>query len=156
MGRVVQHLRSTHWFSLLVPALIGGPFLCIGFSEIRETAKLVEAYAEAQGTVVGNDYRAFAEGGAAYVPLVEFQAADGQVVRFTDSVGTIPPEFEQGEHVTVLYNPQDPENARLSTWKRIWFAPTLITSIGLIPLLVGLAIAWLLNRRGSSPQSVQV
>jgi hypothetical protein len=76
------------------PGLVGGPFLVIGLSEVYKTAQTINAFTSARGTVVDNVWQAFAEGGAAYTPLIEFQTGDGQTVRFTDGIGTYPPEYE--------------------------------------------------------------
>jgi len=79
------------------------------------------------------------------VPLVEFETKEGQILRFADGIGTIPPEYEVGENVPVLYDPAEPEKARVYSWKRIWFAPLFISAIGLLPILVGLGLALLMR-----------
>lgn len=142
VGRV---FRRINWWAVLIPVLIGGPFLCIGLSEVYETAQMVRTFVATRGTVVDNVWRAFAEGGAAYVPVIEFRTGDGRVVRFTDGIGTVPAEYAVGAEVGMLYDPEDVQNARVNSWKRIWFGPTLITSIGLVPLLVGVGLAWLMR-----------
>jgi hypothetical protein len=146
MRATIKRLSRIGWFVVLFPLLVGCPFLCIGLSEIHKTAQMVNASATAHGTVIGNTYRPFAEGGAAYVPVVEFQTRDEQVVRFTDGIGTYPAEYDVGTQVNVLYDPQDAQNARVYSWKRLWFAPTLITSVGALPILIGIGLAWLVRR----------
>jgi hypothetical protein len=96
-----------------------------------------------------NVWRAFASGSASYVPVVEFQTSDGEVVRFTDGIGTFPPEYEVGAEVSVLYDPENVHSARTSTWKRIWFGPTLITGIGMLPVAVGIGLGWLMRQKGN-------
>jgi hypothetical protein len=145
MDSVTNFFRRINWGFILIPALVGGPFLAIGLSEVYKTAQMISAFTAGRGTVVDNVWQAFAEGGAAYTPVIEFQTADGQTVRFTDGIGTFPAEYEAGTQVNILYDPQDVHHACLNTWKRIWFAPTLITSIGALPLLVGFALAWLMR-----------
>jgi len=104
-----------------------------------------------RGTVVDNVYRPFAEGGAAYVPVVEFQTHDGETVRFTDGVGTIPPDYEVGTEVKVLYDPDDVHHARVASWKRLWLAPTILTCVGLVPVLIAVVVIWVAGRKlGSS------
>jgi len=140
-------LSRVNWFAVLFPLLVGCPFLCIGLSEVYKTARMVNASAATRGTVIGNTFRPFAEGGAAYVPVVEFQTRDEQMVRFTDGIGTYPAEYEVGTRVNVLCDPQDVRNARVSSWKRVWFGLTLITSIGALPILIGIGLAWIMRRR---------
>ena len=142
-----RRFRRINWLAVLIPLLVGCPFLCIGLSEVYKTAQMISASALARGTVIGNTFRPFAEGGAAYVPVVELQTHDEQVVRFTDGIGTYPAEYEVGAQVNVLYDPQNVQNARVSSWKRLWFAPTLITSVGALPILIGIGLAWIMRRR---------
>ena len=150
MARVAGLLRRVDWFAVLFPVLLGCPFLSIGLSEKYETARMVGESVATRGTVMDNVWRAFAEGGAAYVPVIEFRARDGQAVRFTDGIGTVPPEYEVGAEVEVLYDPEDVRDTRIQSWKRLWFGPTLITSIGVLPLLVGAGLAWLTLRRAAA------
>jgi hypothetical protein len=123
---------------LILAALIGGPFLAVGVYEAVWTRAMLKACISTQGTVVGNTWRAFAEGGAAWCPVVEFKTADGTAVTFTDPIGSFPPDYAVGDTVRVLYDPADAEKARIATWKRLWLAPTIIIVVGAIPLLIGL------------------
>ncbi len=152
MGWVVTLFRRVNWYAVLIPVLVGGPFLCIGLSEVYETAQMVSSFVATRGTVVDNVWHAFASGGASYVPVIEFQTHDGQVTRFTDGIGTYPAEYEVGAEVDVLYDPEDVQQARVYSWKRIWFGPTLITSIGLLPLLIGGGLVWLMRDKGATRQ----
>lgn len=147
MNWVIKLLSRFNWFGILIPVLVGGPFLIIGLSEVYKTIQTINTFASARGTVVDNVWQAFAEGGASYTPVIEFQTADGQTIRFTDGIGTYPPEYEAGTQVNVLYDLQDVHHARLNSWKRIWFGPTLITFIGALPLLVGFGLAWLMRSK---------
>jgi hypothetical protein len=148
MNWAIKLLRRINWSFILIPVLVGGPFLVIGLSEVYKTTQTINAFASARGTVVDNVWRAFAQGGAAYTPVIEFQTADGQTIRFTDGIGTYPAEYEEGAQVNILYDPQDVHHARINSWKRIWFGPTLITAIGVLPILVGFGLAWLMRSKG--------
>jgi hypothetical protein len=72
---------------------------------------------------------------------------EGQTVRFTDGVGTVPPDYEIGAEVKVLYDPDDARNAQVVSWKRLWLGPTLLICAGLVPILVGMPVIWLSLRR---------
>ncbi len=60
-----------------------------------------------------NVWRAFADGGAAYTPLVDFETRHGDVVRSQDGIGSIPPDYQVGAEVTVLCVPDDVQDARV-------------------------------------------
>lgn len=135
------------WLMFLIPVLVAGPFFLIGLSEAFKTARLVASSATAQGTVVDNAYRPFAQGGAAYAPVVEFVSEGGVRAQFVDGIGTIPPEYEVGDQVRVLYDPRDVQSARVYTFKRIWSGPLIVIAVGGVPLLVGIGLMWWVSRK---------
>jgi hypothetical protein len=138
------------WPYVLIPLVIGLPFLLIGLAEAFKSQQLERSWVSTRGTVVDNYWEAFAQGGAAYVPVVDFETLDGQTVRFTDGIGSIPPDYEVGTEVTVLYDPDDVHKARVVSWKRLWFAPTLITCVGLLPVLIAVVVICVVALRAGS------
>jgi len=92
--------------------------------------------------VVDNAYIVTNDNGTesgAYYPVVEFTVAEDRV-RFQDGVGSLPPDYEEGEAVEVLYERDNPREARIRSWKRLWLAPTIFVAVGLLP--VGVFGAW--------------
>ena len=131
---------------LLIPLVVGAPFLLIGLSQVYGVVQLERSSISARGTVVDNMTVAFASG-ASYAPVVDFRTLEGETVRFADGVGSIPPDYQVGAEVNVRYDPDDVQNARVSSWKRLWLAPTLITRVGLVPMLVGVLVVWVVGLR---------
>jgi hypothetical protein len=130
------------WPGMFFILLISGPFLGVGLVEMGKSWRIVNSYAAATGTVVRNSYSVDDEGGGAYYPVVEFKPNDGRPVQFTSGIGSSPPDYAEGEQVAVLYDPENPRQAYIHSWKRLWFAPTLLTVIGLLPLIIGLAVMY--------------
>jgi hypothetical protein len=123
----------------LILLVAGAPFVLLGAYEAVQTQGLLSRWSRAGGTIVDNSYATTQDGttvSGAYYPVVEFTTADGEVVRFTDGVGSLPPDYAVDAHVPVIYDPADPHAARLASWKRLWFTPTLFVVIGLLPTLV--------------------
>jgi Protein of unknown function (DUF3592) len=89
---------------------------------------------QADGTVVDLSY-----GGKSYDPVVEFTAPSGATIRFTSGIGSNPPAWRVGEHVGVLYDPGNPQDATIDQYWQIWFFPTLFGIIGTPFLLIGIA-----------------
>jgi hypothetical protein len=50
----------------------------------------------------------------------------------------------------VLYPPYEPEKARIFTPQRFWFAPLVMTSAGLLPLIIGLLAVWFTERKANN------
>jgi hypothetical protein len=136
----------------LLLLVVGLPFVCLGLYEVFEVQQMLSDFARVQGTVVDNTYITTNDGGAesgAYYPVAEFTPLDGSPVRFTDGIGSLPPDYAVGAQVPVLYDPADVRSARIHSWKRLWFAPTLFIAIGLLPSAVFLVVqaAWRLTHR---------
>jgi hypothetical protein len=87
-----------------------------------------------------------------YHALVRFVTSQG-VMRFTDRFGAEQPEFQDGASVPVFFSQYEPEKARIYSWKRVWFVPVLLALSGLLPLLAGIGIVWLYERKPASDQN---
>ena len=149
---VMRTVSRGLWPFLLIPLLAGVPFLLIGLSEVYKVVQLERNWVSAPGTVVDNVVVARATG-ASYTPVVDFRTMEAGMVRFTDGVGTIPPDYEVGTEVKVLYDPEDVHSARIVSWKRLWLVPTLLICAGLLPVVIGTVVLWLVGRGvGSSPR----
>lgn len=61
---------------LMIPVLVGCPFVGVGLSEAYKTAQIISVFVAARGTVVDNTYWAGSgpDTGGAYYPVVEFKA----------------------------------------------------------------------------------
>jgi uncharacterized protein DUF3592 len=84
-----------------------------------------------------------------YFPVVRFQTRDGQAIEFTSGVGSSPSRFKTGQPVSVIYNPQQPQKARLNSGLFLWGGPTLLIILGCGLGLLGLVlvgIQYILNR----------
>lgn len=138
-------LEPVKWPILGLLLLVGLPFVATGLYEANQSRQELSSFARAVGAVVDNSYRATEDNGTtsgAYYPVVEFKPADGRPVRFTDGVGSFPPDYDVGEQVDVLYNPADDFEARINSWKRLWLAPTLLTTVGALPIFIFVLWIW--------------
>jgi hypothetical protein len=134
---------------LIIALLIGLPFFAIGVSESYKVIEMEKEYIATEGKVIGNDYHAFAESGAAYRPIVEFQTKTGEKIQFTDAIGSFPADYQENETVQVLYKSDRPDTAQIKSWKRLWLAPTIFLIVGALPFLVALVISRIINKKGN-------
>ncbi len=73
-----------------------------------------------------------------YNPIVEFTDANGENFRFVGSTGGGGrPVIETGSEVEVIYDPADPHQAQIASFKQFWLGPLVVTVCGLIFLLMG-------------------
>jgi hypothetical protein len=60
-----------------------------------------------------------------YSPVIEFEA-NGQTYTFESSNASNPPEYQVGEKIRILYNPQKPNNAQINKVSERWLMPVLV------------------------------
>jgi len=84
-----------------------------------------------------------------YHPRVRFVTANGEVVEFTGSVGSDPPGFDIGERVAVLYDPANPNDARIDAFFQLWFAPLMLGILGTLFTAAGGGLTIGLLRAGN-------
>jgi len=78
----------------------------------------------------------------AYFPVFSFRDGQGKEQVIHSSSGSFPPAYEVGDTVPVLYNPNDPSNAKIDSFFSIWGIPFITGIIGLVVLPAGLLILY--------------
>ena len=108
--------QSGPGFSLMIPLLFLGVAVLMlaifAFSALRA----IQAGArevQAAGRVIEMVERPDQNGRAFYYPLVQFTLPGGSVQITQVSEGSWPPAYQVGERVTVAYDPQQPDEARI-------------------------------------------
>ncbi|TXT37503.1 MAG: hypothetical protein FD138_645 [Planctomycetota bacterium] len=128
----------------VVFSLIGSVFLMIGAGFGWSSYSLLAVAQRADGTVI----RLVHQGGgkrSGSAPVVEFHL-DGNRHEFRSWLSTSPPQFDVGDKVTVLYDPTDPQRARIESFVTLWLFPTIFSGIGVVMLVVSgvlFAVSWL-------------
>jgi hypothetical protein len=81
-------------------------------------------------------------------PHSSLVTAGEQEVRFQASEGSNDPfAYGVGDSIRVLYDPANPQDARLDTWGSRWGDSITLVAIGLGLLVIGGVISWLLRSR---------
>lgn len=128
------------------------PFALVGAWEAYGVVGELQRGQQVVGVVVGNRQTVDRRDGVeerAFQPEVTFRSADGVERRFTDGVGSLPPDYAVGESVPVLYATTDPGHARVLSWKRLWLAPTIFVLAGLLPGFIAWVVVGRVSRRAS-------
>jgi succinate dehydrogenase/fumarate reductase cytochrome b subunit len=87
--------------------------------------------ATAQGSVVDLVLRTDQTGNQFYYPVVAFTLPDGSRQTIQIATGSGSPAYKQDESVTIAYDPEQPRNARISSFSNtasMWILP-LITGV---------------------------
>ncbi len=123
---------STELIIGIVFGLVGGLLFVIGIFLFIRTRAFISSSQEVKGTVIRMLSSSGSEGGTVYAPVFKFTTIQGQVMEVEEKVYSSPPGFSVGEVVDILYDPQNPGNARAKKWSSLYFVPLLLSGMGAI------------------------
>ncbi|MFA5259519.1 MAG: DUF3592 domain-containing protein [Candidatus Pacearchaeota archaeon] len=69
---------------------------------------------------------------------VKFYTPEGKEVRINSGYTEFMARYTDSSEVNLVYNPEKPENAKVSSFSSLWAIPGFIIAIGLIIIFVGL------------------
>ncbi len=118
----------------LLPDLAFGAlgFLLIGIAVFvwMRTRKFINEAQETKGTVIRMLSKRGSKGGTIYAPVFQFRTIDGRTIEVEESLYSKPPQFQEGQSVDILYDPQNPEKARVKKWMNLYFVPVVLGGMG--------------------------
>ncbi len=135
--------RST---ALLIPFVVGLLFLSGAAVTFARTLNFVIGASRTEASFAGSVSKSGGNHGGRFLyPRFRFIAADGRTRTVTSRSGSTDQPYGDGDKITVLYDPRDPEHAEIdSIW--LWIAPLFLAPFGLFFSAIP-AIVWLLLRR---------
>ncbi len=124
----------------IVFSLVGGLLAAIAVFSLIRTRIFIRKAQEVKGTIIQMVYSRSSEGGGSYSPVYQFNTIEGQTIVVADSLSSNPPMFKEGQVIDVLYDPENPQKARIKKWMSLYFVPLLLGGMGLIFGGVGIAL----------------
>lgn len=114
------------------------------------TGSFVASAARTRGKVVDLAESRSSDGSSTWHPVVSFEVG-GEAVTFKSKFGARPAPYDIGDAVDVLYDPENPPDARIDSFRGLWLGAVIAGSLGLF--FAG--IAWLIwiGRNTPSPGS---
>jgi hypothetical protein len=116
----------------VVFGLVGGLLAVIGIFLFIRTRMFISKAQEVKGTVIRMVYSHSSEGGGGYSPVYQFRTITGQTIEVQDGLSSNPPMFHEGQIIDVLYDPENPQKARIKKWMSLYFVSILLGGMGLI------------------------
>lgn len=122
-------------------SLLGGFLALIGVFFFIRTRIFIGKSQKAKGTVIEMVYsRSTDESSGGYSPVYQFRTLDGQTIVKEDNLSSNPPRFQVGQVIDVLYEPGNPNKARINKWFNLYLVPLILGFVGLIFGGLGLVI----------------
>lgn len=120
--------------AVIVSLTLGAALLSVATYMYSDTRELISTAARAPGTVVDFERRS-SKGGSSDYPVIEFTTTSGEIRRFTTTGAG---DFVMGETVEVLYDVDDPAEARVNVFIELWLGTLALGAFGLLCLGVGI------------------
>ena len=116
---------------------VGVVLLGIAYFLWRRTREFVAAARPVKGTVISM----LRDSEGASAPVFKFTASNGDVIEKRDTIYSTPAAHKVGDIVDILYDPNNPQNARVMKSSNLYFAPILLAVMGVV--FIGSAVVWL-------------
>lgn len=129
--------NKTFTIFILAFGLPGLGFLIGGVFAFTSTQNFLDQSVSANGTVIDLGLR-YSGNSRVYYPIIKFTDESGQEIEFRSSFGSNPPAYQVGEKVSILYIPDNPDQARISSFISLWFLTLLFLGMGTIFTGIGL------------------
>jgi hypothetical protein len=108
-----------------------------------------------EGVVTALNYRTDSDGGGAYYPVFRFTDDAGSTHEVQARAGSKPASREVGEQVPVLYDPADPDGARIDSYFNLHVGSFVTTILALVFGGVGIIWLWLARRAAALEEELR-
>lgn len=123
----------------LIPGCVGIFMIALGAFFYFRTKSFSEKAQETKGTVTELAYEEDSEG-SGYYTIFQFTTISGQVIEKTGNIRSSPPAHQVGEVIDVLYDPANPNDARIKKTSSLYFVPMLLGGMGIVFFCLGIFI----------------
>ncbi len=108
--------------------------ICLGISTYLfiNTRKFVSTATKTKGTIVRLDPCEGSKGGTIYLPIFEFRTLDGQVITVAHDSAQKPAQYQVGQSIDVLYNPENPQGAKIGNSTNLYMLPVILAVGGVV------------------------
>ena len=142
VNAAVVKQQKTNRFAIPLLIVAGVGLVVLGAYLHRSTEVFLAKALPAMGRVIDLAV-SHSSNSSTYAPVVEFEV-QGRTYRFKDSVGSNPPSHRRGDVVKVLYDPDQPRNARIDRGRWNTAVPLLVGAFGALLCCLG---GWSATRR---------
>jgi len=109
--------------------VIGLGLLACSVGFYHHSRNFLAVCSRVDGTVLENVPSHNSDNGETYAARVSFETPDGTTHTFLSSVSSSPPAYSVGDHVQVLYMPDNPGGASLNSYSELWLGATVFAAL---------------------------
>ena len=119
---------------LVIFVVIGAGLLVAAVGSFQSTQGFIASADVTTGVVVDLERRESRDSdgnrSVTYYPVVQYRLPSGGTRQFRSSTGSNPPSYRQGQEVEVLYQPDNPRDARINGFFSLWGMTMILSVMG--------------------------
>lgn len=123
---------------LNITICISVPLLLLGIGMFVGNIFFMLRAEKTTGIIVDYEARRTSRGGSSFAEVVDFQGPDGKTIRFVEKSSRSRFVFKTGHSVEVLYDPNNPQKARVNSFIGMYTPPMILIFVSTILILFNL------------------
>lgn len=139
-------MRNMNWPGSLF-AFVGAIFVTVGCWAAWDDVQFGQRAISGQAHVIDMEMHRNGDNRRMYTPVLSYTDTNGYAHSFTGSFSASSPPYDIGDRVDILYDPFDPETAKIDSFAGRYLFPLIFTGLGALALGVGLFMIWAVAKR---------
>lgn len=144
----MERQQIKRWL-VVICGLAGVILLVVTGFLYADTREFIDRTVVTEAIVVGmtSEGKSFKSFDDSYMnPYFVFTTADDEIIQIEPSSGVNISDYSEGDIVSVRYDPDNPHDAKLDSFRELWLTVTITGTLALLFVLAGLMIFWSLLR----------
>jgi len=140
----VERQQIKRWL-VVICGLAGVILLVVTGFLYADTTDFIDRTVATDAIVVGmtSEGKSFKSFDDAYMnPYFVFTTEDGEIIQIEPSSGVNISDYSEGDIVSVRYDPDNPHDAKLDSFRELWLYVTMTGISALLFILIALLILW--------------
>lgn len=133
-------------FQGFVFSILGISALAISGISYQTTRDFIATANTAEGTVMTLEKSSSSTSkpnrNAKFHPVVHFTTTTGETIQFRSNFGSYPAAYRPGDKVSILYPPDNPQQATINSFFPLWFLTLIFAILGGSFTISGVSILW--------------
>ncbi len=121
--------KNIFYFLSALILVIGIPFAVVSIFELKNTLNLLSNSHKTLGKIVGIEEERRRNSGDMYSPVIKYKSISGDEYVYHSSTKTGYTSYKIGQEIELIYDKNNPQNARVNSFLDIWFL-TIIMGVG--------------------------
>lgn len=121
--------KNIFYFLSALILVVGIPFAIISVFEFKNTLNLLSNSHKTLGRIIDIEEEKRRNGGYMYSPVIKYKSVTGDEYIYDSNTKTGYTSYKIGQEIELIYDKNNPQNARVNSFLDIWFL-TIIMGVG--------------------------